>query len=234
LNTDLKPVCYYLNTLLWGGITLVNLKRLLTKIFNLPRSYFFLLLIPLLLFLRHKKIIPLSVCGAGATGISSEIILLIIFQSFHGYLYHWIGIIVGLFMLGLGMGTLLFIKKFQNIILSKSKRLYFLSIVQFTLGAYLLLILLFTRILDTGYVIAFFVFVAGFIGGIHFPLAITLSGKEKAGLLYGIDLLGASLGAILTTIIFIPILGIVETIIAFTLMNVIIGFGILMVRAKIG
>ena len=55
--------------------------------------------------------------------------------------------------------------------------------------------------LGLGSIFAFFPIVAGFIGGLQFPLAnkICLGDKEKvgrtAGLIYGLDLLGSCLGA---------------------------------------
>jgi spermidine synthase len=66
---------------------------------------------------------------------------------------------------------------------------------------------------------------AGFIGGYQFPLANRLylrTGKpvqRVAGLLYGYDLLGSSVGAILTSAFLIPILGIFPTLFLFSFLN---------------
>jgi spermidine synthase len=59
--------------------------------------------------------------------------------------------------------------------------------------------------------------IAGFIGGAQFPLANKIYLGERqgigrvAGLTYGMDLLGSSLGAFLTAVFLIPLLGIPET-----------------------
>ncbi len=59
--------------------------------------------------------------------------------------------------------------------------------------------------------------IAGFMGGIQFPLATKIYLKHKtrvgrvAGLTYGVDLIGACTGAILVSAFFVPIIGIPNT-----------------------
>lgn len=229
-NTDLKPICYYFSTLLWGGIVSENLKNLFIILFNIHSGLFFLILIPALFFLHRKNIVYLSVFTAGATGISSEIILIILFQVFFGYLYNWIGIIIGLFMLGLALGTLFLIninKIFKS--MDKFKKSRLLAVIHMAISIYFLTILFFsvTRIYCTDYIIAILVFIGGFLGGNHFPLAIELTGMRNAGILYGIDLFGASFGALITSIIFIPVLGILNTSLIFIILSLIVGLGLL-------
>jgi len=231
INTDLKPVCYYFNALLWGGISSEGLKKLFIKLFNIPPVLFFLLLLPVLLFFRRKTVIYLSVFTTGAAGISSEIILLILFQVLYGYVYNWIGIIIGLFMLGLATGTLFslrIIKSFQSPVPSRNN-LHMLSAIQCAIGTYFLIILLFAlaRVCFANYIIAFLLCIGGFLVGMYFPLAIEVAGESNAAIIYGTDLFGASFGALITTMLFIPILGIPNTSLIFILWNFIVGFGLL-------
>ncbi|MEO0095143.1 MAG: methyltransferase [candidate division WOR-3 bacterium] len=230
LNTDLKPICYYFNGLLWGSIVSAGLKKLFIKVFNLPARLFFLLLIPILFFWHRKTIVYLSVFTMGATGISTEIILIILFQVFYGYVYNWLGIIIGLFMLGLALGTLWFIniEKCDKLLNTSQKKMCWLSTIQFFLGIYLTVIILLasTKIFCTNYAIALLILLGGFLGGIHFPLSLEIVGSRNAGILYGIDLFGASLSAIITAIIFIPILGIINTLLIFIMGNLIVSLGI--------
>ena len=54
----------------------------------------------------------------------------------------------------------------------------------------------------------------GFLGGMEFPLAAFLtrgSASRVAGLIYGADLSGACFGAVLSSVFFIPLLGIPQT-----------------------
>lgn len=67
--------------------------------------------------------------------------------------------------------------------------------------------------------------IAGFIGGVQFPLAnkICLTRQreigEIAGLSYGMDLVGSCLGALLTAALLVPLLGIYQTCILCVLVN---------------
>ncbi|MEO0155552.1 MAG: hypothetical protein ABIL07_00355, partial [candidate division WOR-3 bacterium] len=65
INTDLKPVCYYFNAVLWGGISSEILKNFFIKLFNISPKLFFLILIPSLFFLHRRTIIYLSVFTTG-------------------------------------------------------------------------------------------------------------------------------------------------------------------------
>jgi len=66
---------------------------------------------------------------------------------------------------------------------------------------------------------------AGFIGGYQFPLANRLylrtgrSIERVAGFLYGVDLIGSSAGALVTSAFLIPILGIFPTLILLSTLN---------------
>ena len=69
---------------------------------------------------------------------------------------------------------------------------------------------------------------AGFIGGFQFLLAnkIWLEGSKNiaktTGLLYGIDLLGSCVGGLVIGMIFIPILGIIQTCVLLSVINIFI------------
>lgn len=69
-------------------------------------------------------------------------------------------------------------------------------------------------------------FLAGYVGGLQFPLANALlfmelpSTARVAGYTYGIDLLGSCLGALLTTALLIPVFGIPYACGMATLLNV--------------
>ena len=53
--------------------------------------------------------------------------------------------------------------------------------------------------------------VAGALTGAAFPLAVALRAGRAAGLLYGADLAGGCLGALLGAALFVPVLGIPQT-----------------------
>ena len=75
------------------------------------------------------------------------------------------------------------------------------------------------------------VFGGGLMGGLHFPLSVSVLRRERAGFVYGIDLIGSSLGALITAMILVPILGILFTLVIFCLLNLFVGLGLYSVRA---
>ncbi len=225
LNTDLKPVCYYFTSILWGGIGSLYLKRLFIKFFNLNPLLFFIPLLLVFIFYRKKFIVYASIFSMGASEISAEVVLIILFQVFYGYLYGWIGAIIAFYMLGLGLGTIYYLHspmKRGNLVITLS-RVEFITALYF---AVILLISLF-HIPGINIFIAVLVFSGGFLGGLHFPLSIGILKREKAGWIYALDLIGSSLGALLTAVLFIPILGIVNTILIFLVLNSLVGLGLM-------
>ena len=74
--------------------------------------------------------------------------------------------------------------------------------------------------------------IAGFIAGYQYPLAshlyciISPQVEKTAGVIYASDLVGACLGALLTSALLIPILGLINTCIILVLLNFIVFAGL--------
>jgi predicted membrane-bound spermidine synthase len=81
-------------------------------------------------------------------------------------------------------------------------------------------------------IIAFLVFAGGLIGGMHFPLSIAALKKQRAGFVYGIDLVGSSVGALVTAMVLIPMLGIVQTLLVFVFFNFLVGMGLATIHPR--
>ncbi|MFO0795056.1 MAG: hypothetical protein U0586_13480 [Candidatus Brocadiaceae bacterium] len=130
INTDAKPVTYFLNLILWDSLTgghLHGLKKV--------RLVSFLMLIPmaftgriLCMVLRQsnsqqKNIVHttqlktnglITLAATGFTGIALEIVILYAFQNIYGYIYERMGVIVAVFMVGLAIGGYLMNRFIQN------------------------------------------------------------------------------------------------------------------------
>jgi spermidine synthase len=224
MNTDAKPVCYYFTMMLWGGLVSEGTRSLFTRLFALHPLLFLIPLVGILLFFRRRSIVYLSVFAIGASEISAEIILIVLFQIFYGYLYGWIGAIIACYMLGLACGTLFYMR--SSLIRGNYIRL--LSYVEIAMALYCALIaavLVFT-IPGAHIVILVLIFTGGFLGGLHFPLSVKIMRRRNAGIVYGIDLVGSSIGAFMTAIFFIPILGLVYTLMLFIIANLLVGWGL--------
>ena len=139
-----------------------------------------------------------------------SIIVILAFQSSRGYVYEAIGILTGTFMLGSAMGGYIF-TQYREI-----KWPLFLDVMSILLLFSMMMLIRHTMLLYA------FIFIAGIIGGGQFSSVYNLL-KENihAGTLYALDLVGSFSGAIITTILLIPMIGIINTIMLLIFMKTI-------------
>jgi len=243
-NCDLNPRAYSYNLLLWGS----HYSPIIAKTFSALSKriiwisvFLFCLVVAVASFPKGfrsgasripKNSILYSVTVFGLTGISLEILIIFAFQVFFGYVYYQIGILLALFMVGLAMGS------FTLSYYPRNRPLQIRTLVtfQFVLACFCLglafMFVHFSHWLSFGrqeflYRETFSVvsLVAGFLGGTHFPLANRILLEELpqvgpiAGLLYGVDLLGSFLGCLLVGLVFIPAMGIYQTLFLLALVN---------------
>ena len=108
-NTDLKPVTYYLNMVLWSrfsgsgawGDLLDSLQRAGSRSFVLPMAAASLLLVGS----GAGAGAWTALAGLGFASMTLEIVLLFAFQSLFGSVYQKVGLLNGLFMAGLAAGS---------------------------------------------------------------------------------------------------------------------------------
>ena len=113
------------------------------------------------------------------------------------------------FMLGLAAGSYWLWRRGE--VSPRHARRWFLS-VHFAICLYPLVLPLLFYIRPVSVIYMFLPAVAGVIGGIEFPLAVQLRRRGRgvgrsAGILYGLDLFGSCIGALLVGPILIPLLG---------------------------
>ncbi len=245
INTDLKPVCYLYDLMLWGRYFSPVTGRMLEKAKKMDKKMLFVyLLFAILLamsarFLGKEKsrrhMIALTVLIGGFIEIVSEILLVLSFQVFYGYAYLQLGILITGFMVGLSIGSFL-----MTYLLERLANAYqWLIGIQVSYLIYPLFLIFMFKSLDIGHwparsVEFFFLLLtlsAGFIGGFQFPLSTKLfisankKWKGQAGFLYGIDLIGSGAGAILASSFLVPLFGI-QT--AFGILSLMGGIGVLL------
>ncbi|MEW6607200.1 MAG: methyltransferase [bacterium] len=231
VNTDFYPIGYFYEMVFWStqfDTRLGTTFNWFSKInLNWILGILIILFISQLVICKKRPItaIPIAIMTTGYAGLSLEIILIFGFQVLYGYLYHRIGIIVASFMFGLVIGTL-----WMNQILNKindKQGIRILSRIEFSIFLYSFLLplifLLLSRLnsqasifMAVEILFPILTIITGIFVGAEFPLANKLYLKnfqrigKTAGLIYGFDLFGACLGGLLSTILFIPILGIFQ------------------------
>jgi spermidine synthase len=149
------------------------------------------------------------------------------FQTFYGYLYHQIGLLIAIFMFGVALSSFyltrlldrierdshLFLKIEIFIIIFSFLFPFLFSIPSQYLDKTVLSLLVYPLFLIMS-------FLSGACIGLQFPLAskiyLALPGKKRtlghtAGLLYGADLLGGFLGGLFGGVLLLPVLGLKES-----------------------
>jgi spermidine synthase len=244
VNTDTKPVTYFFNLMLWdkfSGGQLGNILRWFEKIHlkNILSLIFLFLLCRIIYVLffkqnqeaqqRFNSIV--AVATTGFAGMALEIILIFSFQNIYGYVYEKIGLIIALFMFGLAAGSSLS----NRMLLQKTSRddwiktLIFLEAAIIFYAGIIPIILsqLSFQFVGSEYVFMLLVVIAGMLTGFEFPISSKLyflckrDSGVTAGMIDSADHTGAFFGAILTSVLFVPIFGVVKSCIIIAVLNLV-------------
>ncbi len=249
INTDSKPVTYYFNLMLWDRFSGGQLNSFFHGMENIKASFFLLPIIGFLVLRLGYVVITgcnaekqqrfnslIAIATTGFAGMAVEIILIFAFQNIYGYVFERIGLIIALFMLGLALGGYI-----ANRIVLKGQRnwvktlLYleiFVVIYVFTLP--ILLRLFSWQFTGSEFLFTMLVVIAGMLTGLVFPIAsklYLLSSSRgvlqyaptglTAGMVDSADHAGAFIGAIMTGVLFVPLLGITGACIVTAALNVV-------------
>lgn len=210
-NFDLTPISYFFNSVLWSAQFQGTEAKLLSFLSDIQVHWF--LDLSLVLFLAfgfvtvskqkksHFLLTPLAIMGI--TTIVVEIVVIIAFQSFQGYLYKSLAALFASFMFGLSAGAFIGMRR-------KNIRTLQLLLAQ---SKFILLLFVLLVVLDKHEYRLFFIilFALGCIGGDLFIISnhLFLKNKRNYGIGYGLDLIGSFSGAIVTSALLIPLLGLV-------------------------
>ncbi len=234
INHDFKPVSYYYAMVSWASLFRDSLfKKILENTDEEKIRHVTLFMIGTLLLVGgvirkkasfRKQAVMTAVMTTGFTEMTFQIVILLSFQAIYGYVFYKLSLILTSFMVGLVLGSMVILKNMDK----EENCIGKFITTQIAVCVYpLILPLLFIMASrsggsDTSWIWANIVFpftpvIAGFIGGVQFPLAGKIYlGKDKtvgkiAGINYGMDLIGACLGAVLTGTFLMPVLGIYKT-----------------------
>ena len=183
------------------------------------------LLFVLRVFIKKPTGFPVlfAVFSSGFAEIMFQVLIIVMFQVYYGYLYYRLGILITFFMIGLVIGAYVAGKINTG---KTAWQVFVLSQIGMCIYP-LLLPLIFLSMRSIGGTSSWYweymVFpilpvIAGFVGGIQFPLANRLYLKKQKGLIgkvsgltYGLDVFGSFFGALIGSAILIPLLGIFQS-----------------------
>ncbi len=221
VNSDFRPVSSYYQILFW-----------MSNFRDNYRSYAIsLLLISILIIIYISRLnsITFSIFTTGFTASSLEMVLLVGFQVIYGYVYHKLGIMITMFMLGLAVGSFCMNKKLKK---TSIKSFIFIELL-LVLSSFLVPLMLFllSRVKNNmlmqftnQLIFPLSMFLIAILVGMEFPLAAKLRYKGVSGTsasLYNADLVGACLGALSASSLLIPFFGVFNTCFVIAAVNVI-------------
>ncbi len=235
INTDLTPTVYYYNMVLRSYWLSPGLK---IKLASIAGSRPILPVVAIILaafvyggFIRFRARKPASLPAAtvvpavltsGFSEIALTVVIIIAFQTFRGYVYSALGLIISSFMIGLAIGT--GVARSRIGMFPRPWRL--LGIVQSLYGALCLsivgVLLFFSTYGSAGWpwgpaaVFSLLNMLCGILAGFHYVTAVrslVVSGltADAGGWVYGMNLAGAAGGAIFASVVMIPLWGLVTT-----------------------
>jgi len=249
VNSDTRPSAYFSRTIVQGNL---DGSRILRFIKPVARTRFLtafviigivltllFVLIPGKEALRRRVIA--TVMSVGLTEISLEVLAIIAYQSFFGFLYGRIALLTGSYMAGLAVGALAGTRTVDTCCASAQARregcagTKLLGSIQAFIAIIPLLWALMLVINSSlgeripGLEMCFYILtlLSGLAGGFQFPVAdslyrTSLSDSSKGlGTIYGVDLAGSSIGALLTASLMIPILGMLPVLGFLAVLNII-------------
>lgn len=205
LNTDVRPIGYWLVVQQWLGQSGVN-QYLVPIVLLLSLLAFFVLLKPL----------DLGLFTAGLTAGATELILLLWLQSVFGYVYQVAGLVFAVFMAGLALGAWKLPKYFRALNYPLFLRLQGVMIgLIFIIIAY---VYLSESMSLAGWINLALIFLlvaaSGAVTGLQFATGVVLRKGDvrlNSARAYSSDLAGSALGALLVGVFCIPLLGIYGT-----------------------
>jgi len=240
-NFDFKPSSYYYAIIYWSSQFRDSLVTGALRKINgaIIWAIFVLTFISILLFgfrnrMNFTKIALLGVCVMGFSQAAIQIALLFSFQVIYGYLYFKLGLLFTFFMFGLALAA----KQAGRFDFGADRLKRKFTIFQLSIAIYAFVfpvaVTLFS-LAKSNYTYWFganiffpaFSFLAGLQGGALFALANKIylnknkesSAGRSAGLIYGLDLLGSCIGAVLTAVFIIPVLGLTQGCMIIGLLN---------------
>lgn len=236
INEDFLPSAVIYSIGYWNAMFAPEFQKWFRHVEDISLGWLILIIavltvIILFLFRLRKGLsryaIPIALAGTGFTAMVLNLLLIFAFQVVFGYVFHQIGLLITAFMVGIAIGGFVI-----TLYMDKIKR-HFQAIIIIEIILIVFIILL-PRLQDVQNGIAGQVIfllcacVGGAIIGAEFPLAVRLYSDrvkdnkvaDTAGLLYGADLLGGWLGGIAGGVLFLPVIGFINTLLVIIIVKI--------------
>ncbi len=226
INHDFFPVCYFYHLITWTQQMDTGLGRFFAGLSRISKPAFGYGLVlacaglaGIAWLTRQGTQVAVLTLGIGL--MIEHMVLMLGFQVLAGALYQEIALIIAAFMTGLAGGAA-GVAGLSKRLLPQKQAQAWLAWVQASMALHLavtggLLVLLQTESVSQGLAALFslWALTAGALGGVHFSLAVQAApdpaSSQAGGSLYAWDLVGGTVGALLSALFLLPVFGIFYT-----------------------
>lgn len=214
INRDFKPSGAFLAVSYWASMFLNGAPQWFSFMHGFKFRYVWLVLagLAVLLLAAQRKFetiaMPAVLAATGFSGMGFTVMLFFSYQICFGILYNKLGFFLSMFLFGLSAGAFASHRMVRDYPKLKGRAFLFAEVSLIVFSFFLPELLRFhqSEILFTALFLT-----AGAFAGLEFPLASAYfrasSAGERAGILYGADLLGGFLAASLFSVWFLPVYG---------------------------
>jgi spermidine synthase len=236
VNRDLAPIAYYFDVALWStqfhreyqfvfeAIARMRFGRLMSWAVALLAATAAVIASRPRARVRVHWSTGLCIALAGLTMISLEVLLLLGFQVIYGYVYHQLATLIALFMTGMALGSWWRLRANARRVLTPRTAMMALAGLQVLAALSPLPLYWFLKALagvaspgmlsvSSQILFPLMALLSGVLGGYEFALATEIffrnahAPQASMGVLYGVDLIGSCLGALVLSAFLLPLFG---------------------------
>lgn len=227
LNLDMFPRAVFKSLLLHTLAVSPFLVEILSFVDAIPMIAYVTIILStvVILVLYQVRRVSLTyvdavITSTGFSSMTTYVLLIFSFQIYFGYVYHYIGILTGVFMLGTAFGAFVGLRQprmrlvcVEFAILAMIGMLYTYTLAEFPYYT-----------LNHVFIFGMMI-LCGILTGVQFPVAVREYDRQShtislnPGKLYAYDLFGAFIGALVSAVILIPTVGITHTVMILLLLK---------------
>jgi spermidine synthase len=236
VNKDFFPICYFHNLMMWATQWHSVLQKLLNILVDVTLGWLWIVLglaggAVVALFWtgrsKYRIAVGASIFVSGAIEMVLQVVLLLGFQIIEGFVYRQLALIIAFFMTGLALGAGWISRHKPHRLATNVARGRFIGVQALFCVLPLGLMLFFTLVhgqmhhlfspAAMGWLFSLLSLMTGFVGGVHFALAVMVMAgtgvalEKIGGGFYALDLAGAAAGVLAATLFILPIYGIMNT-----------------------
>jgi spermidine synthase len=244
VNKDFSPICYFHNLMMWANQWHAGLQKLLHNLAAVKFRWLLSILaiaggMVVVFFWTGRSRFRLAIAGSifvsGTVEMVLQVVFLLGFQILAGFVYRQLALIIAFFMAGLAAGAGWTAHRHRVQPDFEVARQQFIRIQALMCILPVTIMLFFLSMhgelqalsspAATGWLFSGISFITGTLGGVHFALAVmvmTAAGtavEKIGGGFYALDLAGAAAGVLLAALFVLPVYGIINTLVALSLLS---------------